>query len=77
MSDPPHASKAKTPRQTLGINNESKNRKKEGVVPGCTPRNNALKLLQFYIIVFFHVEKADDIDGIEDDSIYEYIIVFF
>ena len=29
------------------------------------------------MIVFFHVEKTDDVDGIEDDSIYEYIIVFF
>ena len=29
------------------------------------------------MIVFFHVKKTDDVDGIEDDSIYEYIIVFF
>lgn len=29
------------------------------------------------MIVFFHVKKTDDVDSIEDDSIYEYIIVFF
>ena len=42
-----------------------------------SPERDALNLLQFYMIVFFHVEKADDVDGIEDDSIYKYIIVLF